>query len=212
MTEAVATWTKRITARIDRAALDAIGSKYTPTEPNGVTKYLELDTWIAINVKRALGLGLHTLPPRRILDLGTGCGYFPFVCRAMGHGVTALDHPKRSAVYRDTCALLGVPVVDHVIQPMQPLPDLGVFDIVTAYMVTFNGHQTSPWGVPEWDWFIEHAPAPRVLLELNREPPPLDSCYPPGLHEWLTARGAEITGHWPHTAQADGHRVLIDRR
>ena len=37
-------------------------------------------------------LGLHRSPPRRkVLDLGTGCGYFPYICNYFGHTTVTTD-------------------------------------------------------------------------------------------------------------------------
>ena len=39
----------------------------------------------------AYELGLHRARPRRVLDLGTGCGYFPYICNYFGHTAVTAD-------------------------------------------------------------------------------------------------------------------------
>lgn len=175
-------------------------------------KYLDLDLWIPVNERRARAIGLHRGRSRRVLDIGTGCGFFPFVCA--GHRVVATDSAQRPTIYRDVTALLGVPVIDHDVRALEPLPDFGMFDVITAFMVTFNGHGQTPWGADEWRFFISDMrsrlrPGGAIVLELNREPAPLDACYTPALRAAFVELGAEITGHWPHRPADDGHRLVF---
>jgi hypothetical protein len=206
---------EHVMSRIDRDAFDVVRARHEGGDtPSWITKYLALDQWIEVNVRRAVALDLHRAGPRRILDIGTGCGYFPFVCRVLGHQALAIDHPDRSPAYRDVCRLLCVDVLDHEVVPAQPLPQCAPLDVITAYMITFNGHCTSPWGADEWLRFVTDArsrlcPGGSILLELNREPPPLNACYTPELRAAFVGAGAEITGHWPHRPDAVGHRLMF---
>lgn len=192
---------------VDLAALAEL--QYPDDGPGGATKYLNVESWISVNAKRIAALGLP--PGARVLDIGTGCGYLPFVLRTLGYECVATDCAKRPPLFRDVTRILGVEVVEHDIESMVPLPDWGRFDVVTSFMVTFNGHRVKPWGVPEWRCFLDSCRAPRIVLELNREPPPADSCYTPELEDYFLSIGT-ITGHWPHRREKGGHRLLIDRK
>lgn len=166
-----------------------------PRDPQ-VAKYLDADRWLAVCERRLAALSLR--PRSRILDIGTGCGYFPFVARAAGHEVVALDCAGRDEFYRSVTAALGVEVVEHDVAPFTPLPALGTFDAITAYMVTFNGHRSQPWGVEEWRFFVADCTmrlldGGRLVLELNREPN--GEIFPPGVAEMFRARGAAIAKH-----------------
>jgi SAM-dependent methyltransferase len=202
MTPATKTLLDRAHAAIDRDRFAAIAERYgtTPTGIERREKYLGLDYWLEVNVRRAERLGLHIGPPRRVLDLGCGCGYFLLVCRLAGHEVLGVDRAERRSLFTEMRDLLGVPWAPHAITVGEPLPALGRFDVVTAHMVTFNGHRApNLWGPAEWSWLLGELDAPRVYLELNREPD--GTVYPPGLRAYFESLGAVI----------DEHRVLIDR-
>ena len=62
------------------------------TRPNK-RKYLELNDWVSRMCNDAAFMGLDRASPLRILDIGTGPGYFPFICRKLGHKCLALDKP-----------------------------------------------------------------------------------------------------------------------
>ena len=129
-------------------------SAIPPSPDPQVAKYLDAERWLARCERRLEALDLRR--PSRILDIGTGCGYFPFVCRAHGHEVVAIDHPDRDPMYRAVTAALGIDVIDHEVTALQSLPSLGMFDAITAFMVTFNGHREPPlWGVDEWTFFLD---------------------------------------------------------
>jgi 2-polyprenyl-3-methyl-5-hydroxy-6-metoxy-1,4-benzoquinol methylase len=177
-------------------------------------KYLDLDLWIPVNERRAKAIGLDDRRKRRVLDIGTGCGFFPFVCAGYGHEVVATDCARRPVIYREVTALLDVPVLDHDVQAFEHVPDFGTFDVITAFMVTLNGHCRTPWTADEWRFFIADMrsrlrPGGSIVIELNREPAPLDACYTPELRAAFVSMGADITGHWPHRYAADGHRLTF---
>jgi SAM-dependent methyltransferase len=169
-----------------------------PTE-DGLAKYLDTPRWLAVCDQRVRRLGLDVEPPRRVLDLGCGCGYFLHVCRNYGHEVLGLDRVGREAFYRDVTAALGAPVVEEDVRPFVSLPDLGRFDAITAYMITFNGHRTPQlWDVAEWRFFLDDLerrlnPGGVIALEMNREPS--GRCYTRDLVDFFRSRGAVILRH-----------------
>lgn len=172
-----------------------ISSIPLPADPN-VAKYTDVAYWLAVCEQRVARLRLDQSAPRRVLDIGTGCGYFPFVCRGHGHDVVALDCAARQQFFRDVTAAIGVAIIEHDVAPLIPLPPLGMFDVITAYMVTFNGHETAAlWDVVEWSYFLDDlaqrlAPDGVIAMELNREPN--GECFTPALRELFLERGAEI--------------------
>lgn len=159
-------------------------------------KYLIVNRWLRVCAERAVSLDLDTCPPLRVLDIGTGAGYFPLVCRALGHEVIATDWSGRDALYRDVAAATGLDVVDLDVSPCTPLgivEAVGRVDLISAYMITFNGHRVAPWGVEEWSYFVDDCraalrPGGRLVLELNREPD--GRCYPDELGAWFRSIGA----------------------
>jgi SAM-dependent methyltransferase len=155
-----------------------------------------MDKWLGINVRRIYNLGLDFGPKRRILDLGSGAGYFLHISKRLGHDVLGLDIPE-PAWYGDITRLLGVPRVIQRINPLEPLPDLGKpFDSVTAFMICFNDHLSeTPWGIAEWRFFLDDLwtrlrPGAFVWFELN--PGKDGTHYTPELKQFFEDRGAIV--------------------
>jgi len=64
-------------------------------------------------------LGLDSLPIMRILDLGSGFGYFLNVVRRFGHVAIGLDNPN--PMIRDAAVVLGVSIVHKAIVSGEPM-------------------------------------------------------------------------------------------
>ena len=188
----------RITETIDREKFQQIYDRYAMHDPGDEwPKYLEIERWMEINLKRVRDLGLDLGGRKRVLDIGSGTGYFLYICQYLGHDVLGLDLDEERG-FTEMVELLGVKRVIYRVEACQPLPDLGPrFDVITAHMICFNGHKSDKlWKIPEWEFFLNDlgerhlAPGGQVCLELNREYD--DSLYTPELKEYFEARGAEI--------------------
>ena len=110
---------------------------------------------------------------RRVLDLGSGAGYFPLICRTEGHRPLALDLDDEP-LYRELIEFFGLPRLVHRIAPLQSLPDdLGEFDVVTAFRICFDTNgDGSQWGADEWAFLLQDlrtrlTPGGRVVLGFN---------------------------------------------
>ena len=66
-------------AQIDARQLDEIARTYAAGEQSKWTKYLDARKWLVRSTEQARKLGLVLNPPRDVLDLGCGAGYFLFV-------------------------------------------------------------------------------------------------------------------------------------
>lgn len=188
---------ERILSDIDAKGLEEIRSRHAIPNPGiRVEKYLEMEKWLTVNVRRIYNLGLDFGHEKRILDLGSGAGYFLHISKRLGHDVLGLDIPD-PAWYGDITALLGVPRVVQRINPCKALPDLGApFDCVTGFMVCFNDHMSeTPWGIKEWQFFLDDLwtrlrPGAMVWFELN---PGADGThYTPELKRFFEERGAIV--------------------
>ena len=77
-------------------------------------------------------------PPRDVLDLGCGAGYFMVVCRALGARTVGLDR-KNDQVFNQLIELFGLDRIGRRIRPLVKLPDFKRrFDLITGFMVCFN--------------------------------------------------------------------------
>jgi SAM-dependent methyltransferase len=188
---------KRVIETIDPVAFEQIRKRYAVANPGADwPKYLDLDRWIGINIRRIRQIELDLTRPRRILDLGCGAGYFLYIAQLLGHSGLGLDMDRLS-MFREVTRLLGVRRVVQRIEAFRPLPDFGQkFDLITAFMICFNNHKMPDlWKVPEWEFFLDdlakHLKARgRVWLELNEEYD--GTFYTPELKEFFQKRGARI--------------------
>jgi len=186
---------------LDPRKLDEIRSPLSNPDPGEYTvKYLETEKWLLPNIRRVLNIGLDFKRNQRVLDLGSGAGYFLYICKQLGHDPMGLDVPDPGAAwYGKMFELYGVPRVIWYINPFEPLPDLGArFDYVTGFMICFNQPKSEhPWGNKEWGFFLDDLkthlkPHGVVWFELN---PGLDGAhYTPELKRFFESRGAIVDG------------------
>jgi SAM-dependent methyltransferase len=185
-------------SRIDPDALAALRDRYRHVDPYpGFSKYLDAERWIQVAISHARWTGCLKSKTRRILDIGSGAGYFPFVCNCLGHTAEALDVAENE-FYREMISLLGVRRTEHRIEALQPLPaSLGQFDLITAFAVCFNGHATPQlWGPEPWSFLIDnlardHArPGAQLFLKLNPEPD--GTWWTPALRDFFLSRGGQV--------------------
>ena len=192
--------TKRVIETMNSAGFQQIRQRYAVENPGADwPKYLDLERWIGINIRRIRELELDVSGPKRILDLGCGAGYFLYIAQLLGHSGLGLDI-DRLPMFREITRLLGVHRVVQRIDAFRPLPDLGQkFNLITAFMICFNDHKMPGlWKVPEWEFFLDDlakhlTPRGRVWLELNQEYD--GTFYTPELKEFFQKRGARIKEH-----------------
>jgi len=164
----------QLRAEIDSVRFDAVAQTHRERGDPIRQKYLELDTWLGRHLTHAEALGLFDGRPRRMLDIGTGNGYFPFIATRLGHEVVATD-VDTVPLYDDLVALTGIRRVVHAVQTFRLLPDLGGrFDLVTAFNTVFDRvDDTATWTPREWDFFLhdirDHQlrPEGEIILKLN---------------------------------------------
>ncbi len=159
-------------------------------------KYVDQKRWLGLAIEQAQELHLDRRKPSRILDLGSGAGYFLFVCKHLGHTGLGLDLDW-PPLYFETFRLLGLRRVIWRIEPFQALPELdSKFDVVTAFAICFNGHETDQvWGPKVWEFFLDDlqknvlSPGGEIFLSLN---PESYGHYTPELKQFFLDRGAKI--------------------
>jgi SAM-dependent methyltransferase len=149
-----------ILRKMDRDRLQACREKYRDISPGAFhSKWWDLRRFVGKNLYYAYWLDLHRSEPQRILDLGTGFGYFPFICNYFGHAAIGLDIDdlNRESVYHDVTEILNVERKLWKIEPHESLPDFGQkFDLITGLATQFNNPaRENEWGVDEWAFFLE---------------------------------------------------------
>jgi SAM-dependent methyltransferase len=192
--------TQRVIETIDPAGFEQIRRRYAVADPGADwPKYLDLDRWIGVNIRRIRQLELDLARPKQILDLGCGAGYFLYIAQLLGHSGVGLDM-DRLPMFREITRLLSVRRVVQRIQTFRPLPNFGQkFDVITAFMICFNNHKMlGLWAVPQWEFFLNDLakylkPGSRICLELNQEYD--GTFYTPELKEFFQNRGAKINEH-----------------
>lgn len=191
---------ERIAETIDSEKFAEIRARHGVDDPGeDPPKYLELHRWLEANLNRVRDLELDLGRQRRVLDIGSGAGYFLYICELLGHDALGIDLDE-NPMFNEMTEMLGVKRIVWRVEPFVPLPDLGLpFDVITAHMICFNGHKSDKlWTTAEWDFFLNDlahhlAPRGRVWLEFNRE---FDgTCFSPQLEEFFRERGAEINSH-----------------
>ena len=161
-------------ATLDREGLARLAVKHAASPDTiGAGKYLFHEPWLRECVYRALRLDLDRSRPLRIMDMGTGTGYFLHVCRTLGHDARGIDLANEP-IYNDTIPLLDLKRDIHRVSPATPLPPGdATYDLITAFMVTFNEVESdNEWGRAQWEVFLRNimprvAPGGRLAILFN---------------------------------------------
>ena len=182
--------------KIDNERLRDIQRRYAGSNDR-YAKYADVEHWLAINLPRVQELKLDRSPPKQILDLGCGAGFFLFLAKQFGHRGVGVDVDVYQ-LSNELIDLFGVERVTHRIGAFQPLPEFGKqFDLITAFSSAFgrSEDESRGWTVKEWEFFLgdldrHRAPGSQILLEINSGK---DGRYFPGeIREFLLKRGARV--------------------
>ena len=111
--------------RLESKGFERIRSRYAnPDDKKGWPKYVDAGHRLELAIKQARSVHLDRRKPLRVLDVGSGAGYFLFVCKQLGHSVMGLDLDW-PPMYAETFEMMEMPRCVWRIEPFQPLPDLG---------------------------------------------------------------------------------------
>jgi len=207
---------ERLIKSIPAAGLAEIRRKHAVEDPGEAwPKYLNLTLWMDKNLQRVRDLGLDAGGRRRVLDLGCGAGYFLYICRQLGHDTLGLDIDE-VPMFAEMMSLLGLRRVVARVQPFVALPRFAEkFDLITAFMICFNGHKSPGlWRREEWSFFLDDlatqlSPRGRICLGFNQEED--GKLYSEDLRRFFAGRGAEFMGdrvilkpdRWPRTGNGE---------
>ena len=185
-------------AKIDPDRLRQIQKRHAGSGER-YAKYADVGHWLTINLPRLEELALEGSPPKQILDLGCGAGFFLFLAKQSGHSCVGLDvgdYPLSDELIE----LFGVYKITWRIRAFEPLPDFGrQFDLITAFSAAFNRNadESRGWTRDEWEFFLNDLsrqlnPGGQILLEINSGK---DGRYfPDEIREYLVERGARVEG------------------
>ncbi|MBA3963164.1 MAG: class I SAM-dependent methyltransferase [Chthoniobacterales bacterium] len=188
---------KAIFQAIDREKFQAIYDRHAIEDPGDTwPKYLDLRRWIRTNLQRIRALDLDWGRRKRVLDIGSGAGYFLFICKWLGHEPLGLDIDELP-MYGEMTQMLGIPRVIWRVKAFEPLPHFEHrFDLITAFMICFHGHKSQAlWGPKEWEFFLDDLetrlkPGGRIALGFNREND--GAFYPEAVRQYFLQRDGEI--------------------
>ena len=184
--------------KIDNQRLREIQRRYTGSSDR-YAKYADVEHWLKINLPRVQDLELDRSPPKQILDLGCGAGFFLFLAKQSGHKCLGLDVGD-FPLSNELIELFGLERVTWKIRALQPLPEFGrKFDLITAFSAAFNRNEgeSRGWNPEEWKFFLDHLdrylnPGGQILLEINSGK---DKRYfPVEVRDFLLKRGARVDG------------------
>ena len=184
--------------KIDSERLREIKRRYVGSTDR-YAKYADVERWLKINLPRVQELKLDRSPPKQILDLGCGAGFFLFLAKQFGHRGVGADVDLYQ-LSNELIDLFGVERITHRIRAFQPLPDFGKqFDLITAFSSAFgrSEDESRGWTVEEWEFFLNDLDRHRVsgsqiLLEINSGK---DGRYfPTEVRDFFLKRGAEVNG------------------
>lgn len=185
-------------AKIDNQRLREIQRRYAGSSDR-YAKYADVEHWLKINLPRVEELKLERSPPKQILDLGCGAGFFLFLAKQSGHKCLGLDVGD-FPLSNELIELFDVERVTWKIRAFQPLPDFGrKFDLITAFSTAFNRSEDESrgWNPEEWKFFLDDLDrhlksGGEILLEINSGK---DKRYfPVEIRDFFLKRGARVEG------------------
>lgn len=162
---------------LDPAELARIRRVYADGQASFWTKYLDVEKWLALNVRYVHELDLVNHPPREVLDLGCGGGFFLYVCRQLGARVQGVDLDI-DPIFNELTRLFGVPRLGYAVEHQTRLPDFGgrKFDLITAWMICFNDFDKPEemWRPDDWAFLLDDlagrlTPDGRIVFSLNKQ-------------------------------------------
>ena len=145
----------KIVNSIDKHSFHRIYNLYKSSSPfPGYNKYLNYRCYIEYNLYHSFDLHIHTCTPLYIHDIGTGWVYFPYICQYYGHKVNTIDLDE-IPMYREVINCLNINRNVFSVNAYKNILALGnKFDLITTFMICFNGHDSAAlWDIDEWHFF-----------------------------------------------------------
>ena len=116
-------------------------------------KYFDFKDYIKHALQYAKEAGLHKENNLKVLDLGCNAGYFLFVSNYFGHKSIGIDNAK-DPYFDEISEFMKVERLNYAIKPQEHLLNLGKFDYITAFNVTFDWIGRYRWTIQDWIFFF----------------------------------------------------------
>jgi hypothetical protein len=120
-------------------------------------RYLQgkLDKWVNEKLATAHYLKLHETKNKRLMDIGTGAGWFPFICKLYGHDCLGTDEGGRPH-YDPVYEFLDIKFEHMLVYPHEPMQLTGKYDYITTHRAFFP-QRPRAWDKNEWQFFFADA-------------------------------------------------------
>lgn len=115
-------------------------------------------------LKNAHELNLQDSNPLDILDIGTGAGFFPFICKLYGHKAESCDDALPGSIYLEGYNLLNLEPITCIVEKNTSIGGVfkNKFDIITSFrsqlgttIVVEGGDSEYVWSTEDWKFFFK---------------------------------------------------------
>jgi len=204
--------TEAVMRTIDVDGFEALRKKHNygyPLRRSGpfrTEKWFDIKARLPANLRRIYRLGLQTSKQRmKVLDIGGGAGYFCYLCRYFGHEAETIDVGDHEE-YNDCVSFFNIRRTIWRVERFKRLPPVEKrFDIVTAFLITFNKHNMNEedlWKCDAWEFFLNDlahnvlTKTGQVFLVMNQLRD--GTHYDSDLVNYFISRGAKVNGREVH--------------
>lgn len=111
--------------------------------------------WLGEKLATAHFLGLHKTKGKKLFDIGTGAGWFPYICNLYGHQCVGSDEPNRPQ-YDPCYEFLKIKFNDTLVYPYTKMNLSEKYDYITTHRAFFP-QRPKAWDKDEWKFFLEDA-------------------------------------------------------
>lgn len=144
---------------VEKAILD------DPTIDKDILKYCNTDKELKNKTSWAVNyLKIAEKNNLDILDIGCGCGWFPFVCRHFKHHVYLSDIAAKTFLVKDKLCNNNITIYDQILKilnltrnytfPVRPFQSIKLeqqFDVVSSLGMVY----CNKWTINEWKFFVD---------------------------------------------------------
>lgn len=113
-----------------------------------------LEKYIQEKLSVAHYLNLHEAKNKKLLDIGTGAGWFPYICKLYGHTCIGTDILGRND-YDPAYRFLDIVVIEELVYAQKPIQIQDNFDYVVS-LRSFFPNRPTVWELNDWKYFFKN--------------------------------------------------------